>query len=114
VFQRRKDGSHDFYSNWTEYPIGFRSFLYQLIIREFWLGNRNLHTFTTAQSHIYHTNYSWTMERATYATFSIGSEAENFVCLGGYSSDAGDSMTYHNGSQFTTQNADNDAHSGDS
>ena len=43
VFQRRRDGSEDFYRGWADYVTGFGS-----LKREFWLGLDHINCLTTA------------------------------------------------------------------
>ncbi|XP_038061710.1 angiopoietin-related protein 1-like [Patiria miniata] len=120
VFQRRQDGSVDFYRNWAEYQSGFGD-----LSGEFWLGNDNLVTLTSDDSRgtwelrvdleDWENNTAW----AKYADFQI-SPGEYNLNIGQYdaSSTAGDSLGYqiparahqdHRGQPFTTKDRDNDA-----
>uniref|UniRef100_H2Z1Z2 Fibrinogen C-terminal domain-containing protein n=1 Tax=Ciona savignyi TaxID=51511 RepID=H2Z1Z2_CIOSA len=117
VFQRRRDGSEDFYRTWVEYQGMFGN-----LSNEFWLGNENLHALTR------HGYYELRIELedcanvkkfATYSSFSIGSAQENYTLkVSGYSGNAGktvnklslrDSLSYHNGQPFSTKDVDNDS-----
>ncbi|XP_073397303.1 ficolin-2-like isoform X2 [Dendrobates tinctorius] len=52
VFQRRSDGSVDFFRDWNSYKIGFGNRM-----NEFWLGNENLNRITSlGDSMTYHNN----------------------------------------------------------
>ena len=108
VFQRRKDGSVDFYRNWTDYEEGFGD-----LNGEFWLGLSKMHRLTQDG-----TDYTLRVDLedfenetryAKYTTFNIGDSTTNYtITLGGYSGDAGDSLSGHNGRKFTTKDRDND------
>jgi hypothetical protein len=47
---------------------------------------------------------------ASYAAFSVGNEVEGYSLkvLAGYSGNAGDSLSYHAGSKFSTKDLDQD------
>merc|ERR1719391_1207884 len=48
---------------------------------------------------------------ARYKTFRVADEADNYrLSISGYSGNAGDSMSYHNGYLFCTIDRDNDGH----
>ena len=113
VFQRRKDGSVDFYRNWIDYEEGFGD-----LDGEFWLGLRKIHRLVTGRGYyslrVDLQDYSNNQRYAKYSSFSLGDCATEYpITLGGYSGDAGDSMTSDDhgnvdGVKFSTKDRDND------
>ncbi|XP_068964489.1 ficolin-2-like [Petaurus breviceps papuanus] len=111
VFQRRADGSVNFFRDWAAYKRGFGSHL-----GEFWMGNENLHRLTTQRNNElridlqdFDQNYFF----AKYTSFQILGETEKYkLILGNFvDGNAGDSMGYHNNKSFTTKDQDNDEYS---
>ena len=106
--QQRLDGSVDFYRNWTSYKNGFGD-----LTSEFWLGNDNIHKITSQSSQLLielkdQTNLT---AHASYNSFQVGLEAENYVVrVTEFSGTAGDSLAVHNGMMFSTPDSDNDVH----
>ena len=110
VFQRRKDGSVDFYRNWTDYEYGFGD-----LNGEFWLGLNKIHRLTKKQSNSLRVDLGDFQKKvyALYPTFSVGNSASKYtLTVEGYSGTAGDSLDYHNGQKFSTRDEDNDESSG--
>ena len=109
VFQRRKDGSVDFYLNWIDYVRGFGD-----LNGEFWLGLRNIHRLTASASHsqlrVDMEDFDSNVAYAKYDSFNVGDAASRYTLgVAGYSGTAGDSLVYHNGMTFSTKDEDNDA-----
>ncbi|XP_076805269.1 microfibril-associated glycoprotein 4-like [Clavelina lepadiformis] len=111
IFQRRIGGSVSFGRRWDDYANGFGQ-----IDGEFWLGLDNIHQMTRGggcrlkiELWDFHGNQAY----ADYSSFSIES-AENLYRLrvSGYSGNAGDSLAYHNGHPFSTEDSDNDSSGG--
>ena len=94
VFQRRLDGSVDFYLDWQSYKNGFGD-----LKGEFWLGNENLHRLTATDDVILRVDledFDGNKKYAEYTTFKVADEADNYrLLIGGYSGTAGDSMASH-------------------
>ena len=107
VFQRRQDGSVDFYRNWTDYENGFGN-----LTGEFWLGLSKIHRLTKEGSNTLRVDlgdFEGNTAYANYSTFSVSDGSTEYILtVGGYSGTAGDSLTYHNGMRFTTRDNDND------
>jgi ficolin len=112
VIQRRQDGSEDFYRNWEDYKNGFGK-----RVGEYWLGLEKIYYLTIIDSSIY--IYLETFQKdsvdpfnafAEYSTFKINDESDKYrLTVSGYNGSCGDSMSYHNGSKFTTKDDDNDS-----
>ena len=110
VFQRRIDGSVDFYRNWKDYEDGFGN-----LTGEFWLGLEKMYRLTKygdKELRIDLGDFEDNYKYAKYSSFSIGDSTTDYtLSVTGYSGDAGDSFTYHNNQKFTTKDRDNDEHS---
>ncbi|KAK9881434.1 hypothetical protein WA026_016320 [Henosepilachna vigintioctopunctata] len=109
VVQNRLDGSQNFYLGWRDYKHGFGN-----LGGEFWLGLDNLYYLTGHEVNelvIELVDHASTKKFAHYGSFSIGSEMEGYSLklLSQYQGDAGDSLTYHAGSRFSTKDMDQDS-----
>ena len=108
VFQRRQDGSVDFYRGWNDYSLGFGQ-----LTAEFWLGFGNILRLTAARPSSLRVELEdWNGVRvfAKYGRFKIGVEQEKYrLKVGLYSGTAGDSLANHNWMAFSTKDRDNDA-----
>ncbi|XP_032237410.1 tenascin isoform X2 [Nematostella vectensis] len=107
VFQRRYTGTVNFFRGWRDYKTGFgdRS-------KEFWLGNSKIYRLSHAyqmELRVDVKDWAGTEAFAKYASFQIAEEKENYrLSLGAYEGNAGDSLSYSNGMQWTTLDRDND------
>ena len=94
VFQKRVDGSVDFFLGWESYKYGFGN-----LSGEFWLGNDNLHHLTDSDDVMLRVDledFEGNITYAEYTTFKVADEADKYrLLIGGYSGTAGDSMLGH-------------------
>ena len=108
VIQRRYDGSVDFYREWVDNKAGFGE-----VNGEYWLGNDVIHYITSNANHtlkiVLKDRFNVT-KYAKYETFRKADEDERYrLTIGGYSGDAGDSITNNKNDQmFTKKDNDND------
>ena len=84
VFQRRVDGSEDFYRIWTDYKTGFGN-----LSGEIWLGLGKIHRLSASGQNVLRVDLeSFENETAyaVYESFSVGNESEVYILnVGDYS-----------------------------
>lgn len=106
VFQRRRDGSVNFFRSWDDYKNGFGD-----ISGEFWLGNEHIHRLTKHTSVLRVDLEDWVGDKAfaKYGQFRLGNESTKYTLVAkSYSGTAGNSLSYHDGMKFSTTDSDND------
>ncbi|XP_076004236.1 microfibril-associated glycoprotein 4-like [Genypterus blacodes] len=108
VFQRRLDGTENFYRPWAHYKKGFGN-----VAGEYWLGLENIFLLTMRNTNELRVDMEdWDREKshAMYSSFVIGSGNTGYqLHLGNYAGgSAGDSLSEHNNMKFTTFDKDQD------
>ena len=107
VFQKRYDGSEDFYRPWKDYKNGFGD-----LTGEHWLGLEKLHRLTRNgvwQLRVELEDFNDNTAYAEYSSFAVGDEGSNYsLTVGTYSGTAGtaDSLTHHKNRPFSTYDRD--------
>ncbi|XP_076150117.1 microfibril-associated glycoprotein 4-like [Alosa pseudoharengus] len=108
VFQKRMDGSVNFYRPWNHYKKGFGD-----LTSEYWLGLDNIVLLTMRKRNKLRVDMEdWTGGKAYahYASISVDPEQLGYTLhLGAFTTgDAGDALKNHNGMKFTTFDKDQD------
>ncbi|XP_067939153.1 angiopoietin-related protein 2-like [Watersipora subatra] len=109
VFQKRFDGSVEFYQYWLNYKEGFGN-----MTGEYWLGLDKLHalTQTNRRLNILVKLTNGTVVSGTWSSFFIGSQGDNYklnVSSVAYNGSLYElSLSYHNGRPFSTKDRDHD------
>ncbi|KAF3820998.1 hypothetical protein GH733_011151 [Mirounga leonina] len=112
VFQRREDGSVNFFRGWEAYRDGFGK-----LTGEHWLGLRRIHALTTQATYELHVDLEDFDNGTAYARygsfgvglFSVDPEEDGYpLTVADYSGTAGDSLLKHSGMRFTTKDRDSD------
>ncbi|XP_037084568.1 techylectin-5A-like [Pollicipes pollicipes] len=105
VIQRRADITprQNFYLNWQSYKIGFGK-----LDGEFWWGNEHLFRLTSqgGRPHkllIILKDFDGGKRYALNRNFKVGPEWDGYrLHVSGYTGNAGDSFSFHNGARFST------------
>ena len=84
MFQKRMNGSVDFYRNWTDYKRGFGN-----LRVEFWLGLDKIHRLTSSGGYKLRVDledFTGNTVYAEYDSFGVGSEGTKYqLTVGSYS-----------------------------
>ncbi|XP_035684155.1 ficolin-2-like [Branchiostoma floridae] len=111
LFQKRQDGSVNFYLDWQAYKTGFGD-----LRGEFWLGNDHLHRLTAQDVYELRVDledFEGNTAYAKYNIFRVEDEVHKYrLTVEGYSGTAGDAMNEpigpHTGMYFSTKDREND------
>ena len=112
IFQKRFDGTIDFFRSWDDYERGFGN-----LDGEYWMGLSQIHCMTQTgnwQLRIDMEAFNGDVAYALYESFSVGNASTNYqLNIGTYNGTAGDSLATHNHMAFSTKDRDNDGRRGD-
>ncbi|XP_078135909.1 microfibril-associated glycoprotein 4-like isoform X2 [Sander vitreus] len=108
VFQRRMDGSVNFYRGWNQYKSSFGN-----PAGEYWLGLNNIYHLSNNKKIellVDMEDFQGKKVFARYSSFSVGAAGGGFVLnvSGFIDGGAGDSLSYHNKMKFSTFDKDQD------
>ncbi|XP_014886035.1 microfibril-associated glycoprotein 4-like [Poecilia latipinna] len=102
VFQRRMDGTVNFYRNWNDYKLGFGN-----ADGEYWLGLENIYSLTQKKPYelvVDMEDFEGNKVYARYTSFSVGPESDGYrLNVGGFiNGGAGNSLGQFNGNNWQT------------
>ncbi|XP_070782788.1 microfibril-associated glycoprotein 4-like [Enoplosus armatus] len=108
IFQRRMDGSVNFYRPWDQYQMGFGN-----AAGEYWLGLETLFHLTLRKKYellVDMEDFSGNKVFVRYSSFSIDPESYGYTLhVSGFTDGgAGDSLSGHSGQKFSTFDKDED------
>ena len=114
VFQRRIDGSVDFFRDWENYKQGFGN-----LQNEFWLGNENIFTLTLQglyprgnELRIEMMNAKKVKKSVKYRNFHIANAATKYTLhVNGFTGTLTDALKLNDWQKFSTFDSDNDSSS---
>jgi len=103
---RRVSGNVNFHETWAAYEKGFGD----CQTGDCWLGLKALHNLCMENCKLQVTMaYKGKKYHADYTMFTVGPQSDNYrMKIGGYSGNAGDSMSINNDGQFSTKDREND------